>query len=81
MKMEKTGCSKTTAYKIQTAENYPEESIQYYTKFVSLVKVKTPGFLMVRCTELVAPKHCMNLISHCNIMYLLNVFRARRFWI
>ena len=28
MKMEKTGCSETSAYKIQTKGNYPEESIQ-----------------------------------------------------
>jgi hypothetical protein len=67
MKMEKTECSETSAYKIQTAGNYPEESIQYYTKFVCLVKVETPGFLIFRFTELAAPKHCMNLVSHCNI--------------
>jgi len=28
MKMEKTECSETSAYKIQTPRNYPEESIQ-----------------------------------------------------
>ena len=28
MKMEQTGCSEKSAYKIQTSENYPEESIQ-----------------------------------------------------
>jgi len=27
-KMERTECSETVAYKIQTAGNYPEESIQ-----------------------------------------------------
>jgi len=32
MKMEKTECSETSAYKIQTPENYPEESIQQYMK-------------------------------------------------
>jgi len=26
--MEQTGCSETSAYKIQTPGNYPEESIQ-----------------------------------------------------
>ena len=26
--MEQTGCSETSAYKIQTSGNYPEESIQ-----------------------------------------------------
>jgi len=30
MKMEQTECSKTSAYKIQTPGNYPEESIQQY---------------------------------------------------
>jgi len=29
MKMEQTECSETSAYKIQTPENYPEESIQH----------------------------------------------------
>jgi len=28
MKMEQAECSETSAYKIQTPENYPEESIQ-----------------------------------------------------
>jgi len=28
MKMEQTECSEMSAYKIQTLENYPEESIQ-----------------------------------------------------
>jgi len=29
MKMEQTVCSETSAYKIQTPENYPEENIQH----------------------------------------------------
>ena len=29
MKIEQTECSETSAYKIQTTENYPEESIQH----------------------------------------------------
>ena len=28
MKLEQTGCSETSAYKIQTPGNYPEENIQ-----------------------------------------------------
>jgi hypothetical protein len=28
MKMEQIECSETSAYKIQTPENYPEENIQ-----------------------------------------------------
>jgi hypothetical protein len=30
MKMEQTDCSETSAYKIQTPGNYPEENIQNY---------------------------------------------------
>jgi len=29
MKMEQTECSETSAYKIQTPGNYPEEDIQH----------------------------------------------------
>jgi len=29
MKMEQTECSKTSAYKIQTPGNYPEENLQH----------------------------------------------------
>jgi len=29
MKMEQTGCSETSAYKIQTPGNYTEESMQH----------------------------------------------------
>jgi hypothetical protein len=32
MKMEQTECSETSAYKIQTPGNYPEENIQQYPK-------------------------------------------------
>jgi len=31
MKMEQTECSETSAYKIQTPGNYPEENIQQTT--------------------------------------------------
>jgi hypothetical protein len=35
-KMEQTECSETSAYKIQTPGNYPEENIQQkYTSFVT----------------------------------------------
>jgi len=36
MKMEQTECSETSAYKIQTPGNYPEESIQQICIFVFL---------------------------------------------
>jgi len=34
MKMEQAECSETSAYKIQTPGNYPEESIQNSTLFM-----------------------------------------------
>ena len=36
MKMEQTECSETSAYKIQTPGNYPEENIQHTEHGVSL---------------------------------------------
>ena len=39
-KMEQTECSETWAYKIQTAGNYPKESIQQLKK-----RISTPGTL------------------------------------
>jgi len=36
MKMEQIGCSETSAYKIQTPGNYPEESIQHSERGESL---------------------------------------------
>jgi len=40
MKMEKTECSETSAYKIQKPENYPEESIQHSKQSESLNQEK-----------------------------------------
>jgi hypothetical protein len=40
MKMEQTECSETSAYKIQTPENYPEEIIQN-----SQLTIKIPRML------------------------------------
>jgi len=36
MKMEQTECFETSAYKIQTPGNYPEESIQHTTHQFSI---------------------------------------------
>jgi len=36
MKMEQTECSETSAYKIQTPGNYPEESMQHSEQGESL---------------------------------------------
>jgi len=43
MKMEQTHCSETSAYKIQTLGNYPEESIQH-SKQGESVKSRIPSF-------------------------------------
>ena len=39
MQMEQTECSETSAYKIQTPGNYPEENIQYYVLFKSCIYI------------------------------------------
>jgi len=38
MKMEQTECSETSAYKIQTPGNYPEENIQRFPLLVPLLQ-------------------------------------------
>jgi len=55
MKMEQTECSETSAYKIQTPENYhPEEILEFYIYLsmkmeetecseTSVYKIQTPG--------------------------------------
>jgi hypothetical protein len=45
MNMEQTECSETSAYKTQTPENYPEESIQHSEHGESLKSRITPFFL------------------------------------
>jgi len=46
MKMEETECSETSAYKIQTSGNYPEESIQHseHGESLKLRKIKFGNF-------------------------------------
>ena len=51
MKMEQTECSETSAYKIQTLENYPEESIQHAEHSESL-KSKIFYLLWLKCVKL-----------------------------
>jgi len=45
MKMEKTECSETSAYKIHTPGNYPEENIQHSEHDKSLKSRKCPVVL------------------------------------
>jgi len=47
MKMEQTECSETSAYKIQTPGNYPEENIQH-TEHGESMKSRKPKFLFVK---------------------------------
>jgi len=44
MKMEETECSETSAYKIQTPGNYPEESIQH----TDITFLNTPNLLIFK---------------------------------
>jgi len=37
MKMEQTECSETSAYKLQTPGNYPEENIQHSTGLLKMI--------------------------------------------
>ena len=48
MKMEQTGCSETSAYKLQTPGNYPKENIQHTQHGESLKSRKTKTLLRVR---------------------------------
>jgi hypothetical protein len=45
MKMEQTECSETSAYKIQTLGNYPEENIQH-TEHGESLKSRTIDYLV-----------------------------------
>jgi len=57
MKMEKTGCSETAAYKIQTPGNYPEESIQQ----------KKTVCHNLGANEALIPSQCCHLVALCCI--------------
>jgi hypothetical protein len=45
MKMEQTECSETSAYKIQTPGNYPEENIQH-TEHGESFEIKNNGIVL-----------------------------------
>jgi hypothetical protein len=51
MKTEQTECSETSAYKIQTSGNYPEESIQISVYWNCTYTVLEHDCRMVRCIE------------------------------
>ena len=49
MKKEQIGCSETSAYKIRTSGNYPEESIQHSEHDESLKS----RFLLYACNDII----------------------------
>jgi hypothetical protein len=55
MKMEQTVCSETSAYKIQTPGNYPEENIQHLQHGESL---KSSNIIVVVVVTAVAASVC-----------------------
>ena len=58
--MEQTECSETSAYKIQTPRNYPEESIQHSEHGESL-KSRIKKLNKLTRQELLLPQHGMRL--------------------
>jgi len=59
IKMEQTGCSETSAYKIQTSGNYPEESIQHTEHGQSLKWGMTK--IIIVFAQLLSPKRPQTL--------------------
>jgi len=59
MKVEQTECSETSAYKIQTPWNYPEENIQH-TEHGGSLKSKTIYLLCVKSYKIKDLKNCTN---------------------
>jgi len=50
MKMEQTMCSETSAHKVQTPRNYPEERIQHSKHGENLIKRVTVLLLLFFCS-------------------------------
>jgi len=59
MKMEQTECSETSAYKIQTPGNYPEESI----KLLDFITLIPTGEQYQSCSCALCSFLCLPLIS------------------
>jgi len=47
MKMEQTECFETSAYKIQTPGNYPEENIQHFSFIIQKLNVSALLFIII----------------------------------
>jgi hypothetical protein len=60
--MEQTECSETSAHKIQTPGNYPEENIQHTENGESLKS---------RNVKMISPVHCRKILK---VMFLLTKF-------
>jgi len=64
MKMEQTECSETSAYKIQTQGNYPEESIPFFSRIkIFYVDVSTAEIIWRRLRHDRVTTKCMKVES------------------
>jgi len=75
MKMEQTECSETSAYKIQTPGNYPEENIHHPTYFPHMVMWACLQFVMFSPVDLLPPSVIMLDTYRCS-----NVKTDWRLW-
>ena len=78
MKMEQTGCSETSAYKIQTPGNHPEERIQHSEHSKSLKSRKTlfyPNYVCIYLSIYLSYLSiCLSIyLSICLSLYLMYV--------
>jgi len=67
MKMEQTGCSETSAYKIQTSGNHPKERIQHSEHGESLKSRKTlffPNYVCVYVHLSIHLSFCLSICLH-----------------
>jgi len=80
MKMEQTDRSETSAYKIQTPGNYPEECIQRCSRWFVCAAVRSLKFSILQMSGWGVVKAIAStvlrrkiLLIHCLIAYLLTV--------
>ena len=73
MKMEQTECSETSAYKIQTPGNYPEESIQHSEHGESLKSINFVHLLACSLELSMQVEQCKNLHTT-NILIIYRAF-------
>jgi hypothetical protein len=75
MKMEQTECSETSAYKIQTSGNYPEESIQHVQGFLHVgTLLYLSIFNLLKYISLI----CHKSVTTQNLAFLIYRYRKKR---